>query len=62
MKRDFIRILIALLAVGVLFVGLLWWLNTGEDATDPLECVYLSELTDEEITDLLIKKAEMENQ
>ena len=32
MKSDLIRIAIALLVVGLLFGGLLWWLNSGDSA------------------------------
>ena len=62
MKKDLLRIVIAFLVAGVLFAGLLWWLNSRHTEEFDEDCVYLSELTDEEITDLLIRKVEMDSQ
>ena len=42
--------------------GLFWWLNSRSANTEESEgdCVYLSELTEDELFDLMTEKIEME--
>jgi len=51
LKKDLTRIGIALIAVGLLFGGLFWWL--GPSGSSDEDCIDLSELNEDELWQIL---------